>query len=95
MYFPWSSTLPALSRNSYCPTSVAVETVVENFECFERDAGNPGIERALPEFLNRVRASNSVAAGRQHLPIRRVQTPPAQHHRSWPPPPRTVHSPPR
>ncbi len=48
-------------------------TVVENFECFEPDAGNTGIERALPEFLNRVRASNNVAAGRQDLPIRRVQ----------------------
>jgi hypothetical protein len=37
--------------------------VGENLECFESDAGNPGIKRALPEFSNRV------AAGRQHLPI--------------------------
>jgi len=42
--------------------------VVENFECFERDAGNPGSSAPCQKFLNRVRASNSVAAAGNTCP---------------------------
>src|SRR5712664_413251 len=48
-------------------------TLAEYLECFKSDTGDAGIKRALPEFLNRVPASNHVAAGRQHLPICGVQ----------------------
>ena len=28
--------------------------MTENIDCFQRDAGNPGIKSALPEFLDRI-----------------------------------------
>src|SRR6202034_2961633 len=48
-------------------------TMTEHLDGFKADGGDPRIERSLPKFLNRFRASDGDAAGGHHLSFRRIQ----------------------